>query len=66
MLSPKDSAQYDGVFNAVVTDFIKRINFLRQGSPTGDLVPNIANELYLFSLEGMKQTWMQQLCLLKE
>ncbi|XP_004081865.4 sterol 26-hydroxylase, mitochondrial [Oryzias latipes] len=53
MLSPKDSAQYDGVFNAVVTDFIKRINFLRQGSPTGDLVPNIGNELYLFSLEGI-------------
>ncbi|XP_027878223.1 sterol 26-hydroxylase, mitochondrial-like [Xiphophorus couchianus] len=53
MLHPRDSAQYDGVINAVVTDFIKRIKRLRLCSPTGDLVPDIANKFYLFSLEGI-------------
>ncbi|KAM4558152.1 sterol 26-hydroxylase, mitochondrial [Odontesthes bonariensis] len=53
MLHPKDSAQYTGIINEVVTDFTKRICYLRQCSSTGDLVTNIANELYLFSLEGI-------------
>ncbi|XP_058469399.1 sterol 26-hydroxylase, mitochondrial-like [Solea solea] len=53
MLHPKDSAQYGGTINDVVTDFIKRIYFLRQCSPTGDLVTNMANELHHFSLEGI-------------
>nr|XP_040057824.1 sterol 26-hydroxylase, mitochondrial [Gasterosteus aculeatus aculeatus] len=53
MLHPKDSAQYDGVINDVVTDFMKRIYLLRQGSTTGDLVTDVANELYHFSLEGI-------------
>ncbi|XP_016527093.1 sterol 26-hydroxylase, mitochondrial isoform X2 [Poecilia formosa] len=53
MLHPRDSAQYDGVINVVVTDFIERIKHLRRCSPTGDLVPDIANKLYLFSLEGV-------------
>ena len=52
MLHPKDSAQYDGVVNNVVTDFIKRMYYLRQSSPTGDMVTDTANELYRFSLEG--------------
>lgn len=54
MLHPRDSAQYCDTLNDVVTDFIKRMCYLRQGSPTGDLVPDIANEFYRFSLEG---TW---------
>ncbi|XP_041856776.1 sterol 26-hydroxylase, mitochondrial-like [Melanotaenia boesemani] len=53
MLHPKDSAQYAGVINEVVRDFTKRIQYLRQCSPTGDLVTDIGNELYLFSLEGI-------------
>ncbi|XP_016375479.1 sterol 26-hydroxylase, mitochondrial-like [Sinocyclocheilus rhinocerous] len=53
MLHPKDSVQYGDVVNAVVTDFIKRIYYLRQMSPTGDLVSNMTNELYRFSLEGI-------------
>ncbi|TKS92421.1 Sterol 26-hydroxylase, mitochondrial [Collichthys lucidus] len=39
--------------NGVVTDFIKRMYYLCQCIPTGDLVTNMANELYHFSLEGM-------------
>uniref|UniRef100_A0A8C3AD81 Cytochrome P450, family 27, subfamily A, polypeptide 1, gene 4 n=1 Tax=Cyclopterus lumpus TaxID=8103 RepID=A0A8C3AD81_CYCLU len=53
MLHPKDSAQYHGVIDDVVAAFIKRIRFLRRCSPTGDLVTNVANELYHFSLEGI-------------
>ncbi|ROL50457.1 Sterol 26-hydroxylase, mitochondrial [Anabarilius grahami] len=53
MLHPKESVQYGDVVNAVVTDFIKRIYYLREMSPTGDLVPNLTNELYRFSLEGI-------------
>ncbi|MEQ2237190.1 hypothetical protein ILYODFUR_020713 [Ilyodon furcidens] len=53
MLHPRDSAQYCGVINEVVTDFIKGIKQLRQASPTEDLVPDISNRFYLFSLEGI-------------
>ncbi len=53
MLHPKDSVQYGDVVNAVVTDFIKRIYYLREMSPTGDRVSNLTKELYRFSLEGI-------------
>ncbi|KAA0715561.1 Sterol 26-hydroxylase, mitochondrial [Triplophysa tibetana] len=53
MLHPKDSIQYGDVINEVITDFIKRIYYLREVSPTGDLVSDVANELYRFSLEGI-------------
>ncbi len=53
MLHPKDSVQYGDVVNAVVTDFIERIYYLREMSPTGDRVSNLTNELYRFSLEGI-------------
>ncbi|KAK1903039.1 Sterol 26-hydroxylase mitochondrial [Dissostichus eleginoides] len=53
MLHPKDSAQYGEDINDVVTDFIKRLSYLRQCSPEEDLVPDMANELYRFSLEGI-------------
>ncbi|KAJ8351652.1 hypothetical protein SKAU_G00231280 [Synaphobranchus kaupii] len=53
MLHPKDSVQYGDVVNEVVTDFIKRIYHLRQTSPSGDMVTDLSNELYRFSLEGI-------------
>ncbi|XP_053351972.1 sterol 26-hydroxylase, mitochondrial-like [Clarias gariepinus] len=55
MLHPKDSVKYDNVINEVVTDFIKRICHLRKMSSSGDLVPNMSNELYRFSLEGISR-----------
>ncbi|KAI5107334.1 sterol 26-hydroxylase, mitochondrial [Silurus meridionalis] len=55
MLHPKDSVKYENVVNEVVTDFIKRICHLRKMSSTGDLVPNISNELYRFTLEGISR-----------
>ncbi|KAL2081531.1 hypothetical protein ACEWY4_023384 [Coilia grayii] len=53
MLHPKDSVQYEHVINEVVTDFIERIKHLRKTSSSGDLVMNLSNELYRFSLEGI-------------
>ncbi|XP_053537059.1 sterol 26-hydroxylase, mitochondrial [Ictalurus punctatus] len=53
MLHPKDSVQYENMINEVVTDFIKRVYHLRKMSSTGDLVPNMSNEMYRFTLEGM-------------
>ncbi|XP_039612379.1 sterol 26-hydroxylase, mitochondrial-like [Polypterus senegalus] len=53
MLRPKDSALYETVINDVVTDFMKRIYYVRETSTTGDMVHNMANELYKFSLEGI-------------
>ena len=59
MMHPKDSVQYGDVVNEVVSDLIKRIYHLRRISPSGDLVTNLSNELYRFSLEG---TWKSCLC----
>uniref|UniRef100_A0A8C5HEG8 Sterol 26-hydroxylase, mitochondrial n=1 Tax=Gouania willdenowi TaxID=441366 RepID=A0A8C5HEG8_GOUWI len=53
MLHPKDSVQYGSVINNVVTDFIKKIHNRDQSSTAEYLVPDIANEFYLFSLEGI-------------
>uniref|UniRef100_A0A667YPJ6 Cytochrome P450, family 27, subfamily A, polypeptide 1, gene 2 n=1 Tax=Myripristis murdjan TaxID=586833 RepID=A0A667YPJ6_9TELE len=68
MLHPKDSVQYGGVINEVVTDLLKRIYYLRQNSPTGDLVTNVSNELYRFSLEGISSILFESRigCLEKE
>ncbi|XP_060784839.1 sterol 26-hydroxylase, mitochondrial-like [Neoarius graeffei] len=55
MLHPKDAMKYENVVNEVVTDFMKRICHLRKMSSTGDLVPNMSNELYRFTLEGISR-----------
>uniref|UniRef100_A0A4W4FTI0 Cytochrome P450, family 27, subfamily A, polypeptide 1.1 n=1 Tax=Electrophorus electricus TaxID=8005 RepID=A0A4W4FTI0_ELEEL len=51
----QDSLKYENVVNDVITDFVKRIRYLCKISPTGDLVPNVTNELYRFSLEGISR-----------
>lgn len=61
MMLPKDSAQYCGILNAVVDDFMVRLRYVRHCSPTGDLVMDLANEFYRFSLEGKCSSW--QFCL---
>lgn len=52
MLHPRDALRYGGTLGEVVSDFIRRIYFLRQRSPTEDVVSDLNNELYRFSLEG--------------
>ncbi|XP_051937895.1 sterol 26-hydroxylase, mitochondrial isoform X1 [Hippocampus zosterae] len=53
MMLPKDSARYCGILNAVVADFMARLGYVRRCSPTGDLVMDLANEFYRFSLEAI-------------
>ncbi|XP_072301407.1 sterol 26-hydroxylase, mitochondrial isoform X3 [Eucyclogobius newberryi] len=53
MLLPKESLQFGPVIRDVVRDFTDRVQVLRKSSPSGDLVEDIANELYRFSLEGI-------------
>ncbi|XP_077437176.1 sterol 26-hydroxylase, mitochondrial-like isoform X2 [Vanacampus margaritifer] len=53
MMHPKDSALYCAILNAVVGDFMARLRYVRRCSPTGDLVMNLSNEFYRFSLEGI-------------
>lgn len=53
MLLPKESIQYGPVIQDVVRDFTERVQVLRESSPTGDMVEDIANEFYRFSLEGI-------------
>ncbi|XP_056145405.1 sterol 26-hydroxylase, mitochondrial [Lampris incognitus] len=68
MLHPRDSVQYGGVINEVVTDLINRIYYLRQSSSTGDLVSNLSNEMRRFSLEGISSILFEMRigCLEKE
>uniref|UniRef100_A0A3Q3W4G2 Uncharacterized protein n=1 Tax=Mola mola TaxID=94237 RepID=A0A3Q3W4G2_MOLML len=68
MLHPRDAAQYGDTLNDIVTDFIRRMYYLRQCSPTGDLVTNMANELYHFALEAIASILLQTRlgCLEKE
>lgn len=53
MLLPKESIQFGPVIQDVVRNFTERVQVLRESSPTGDMVEDIANELYRFSLEGI-------------
>uniref|UniRef100_A0A8C6TA73 Cytochrome P450, family 27, subfamily A, polypeptide 7 n=1 Tax=Neogobius melanostomus TaxID=47308 RepID=A0A8C6TA73_9GOBI len=53
MLLPKESVLYGPVIRDVVRDFTHRVQVLRESSPTGDMVQDVANELYRFSLEGI-------------
>lgn len=64
MLHPRDAVQYGDTLNDVVNAFIKRMYYLRQCSPTGNLVTNMQNELYHFALEGICKTRcsISQLC----
>ncbi|XP_043923337.1 sterol 26-hydroxylase, mitochondrial-like [Protopterus annectens] len=53
ILKPKDVAVYCGAINEVVSDFIKKLYYLRENSPSGVLVSDIANEFYRFAFEGV-------------
>ncbi|KAJ0070558.1 hypothetical protein NL108_015880, partial [Boleophthalmus pectinirostris] len=53
MLLPKEAHEFGPVIWDVVQDFTDRLRVLRKSSPTGDMVQDIANEFYRFSLEGI-------------
>lgn len=53
MLKPKHVSSYTDTINEVVTDFIHRVTQLRDRGGQGDMVHNLADELYKFAFEGI-------------
>lgn len=52
MLKPKHVSSYATTINEVVTDFIKRLAWLKETSGQGVMVNDLAGELYKFAFEG--------------
>lgn len=52
MLKPKHVSLYTNAINDVVTDFIKKVDYLRKTSDDGVMVKDMAGELYKFAFEG--------------
>lgn len=52
MLKPKHVSGYTNAINAVVKDFIEKVAWLRAAKGNGEMVPDIAGELYKFAFEG--------------
>ncbi|XP_075887117.1 cytochrome P450 [Nelusetta ayraudi] len=53
MLKPKHVMSYTDTINEVVTDFIDRVDWLRETSGQGVMVNDLAGELYKFAFEGI-------------
>ncbi|XP_063285354.1 sterol 26-hydroxylase, mitochondrial-like [Pelobates fuscus] len=53
MLKPADAKSYAGSINLIVSDFMDRLQNSRKESPSGDMVYDVANELYKFAFEGI-------------
>ncbi|KAF3694582.1 Sterol 26-hydroxylase, mitochondrial [Channa argus] len=53
MLKPKHVSSYSDTINEVVTDFIKRLDWLRATSGQGVMINDLAGELYKFAFEGI-------------
>ncbi|CAI9579568.1 unnamed protein product [Staurois parvus] len=53
MLKPSEAKSYAGSINNIVSDLMVRLQDLRKESPTGDMVKDLANELYRFTFEGV-------------
>ncbi|XP_066543936.1 sterol 26-hydroxylase, mitochondrial isoform X2 [Amia ocellicauda] len=53
MLKLREVSAYSPVINEVVSDLLRRIYRLRQRSPDGTKVINLAEELYKFGFEGI-------------
>ncbi|XP_038133676.1 cytochrome P450 [Cyprinodon tularosa] len=53
MLKPKHVSSYSNTINEVVTDFIRRVAWLRETSGQGVMVNDLTEELYKFAFEGI-------------
>lgn len=60
MLKPKHVSSYSNIINEVVTDFIKRVAWLRETSGRGVMVNDLAGELYKFAFEGICSVLFEQ------
>lgn len=52
MLKPKHVLSYTSTINEVVSDFVDRVDWLRETSGQGVMVNDLAGELYKFAFEG--------------
>lgn len=55
MLKPKHVLSYTHTINEVVTDFVDRVDWLRESSGHGVMVNDLAGELYKFAFEGERK-----------
>ncbi|XP_018552071.1 sterol 26-hydroxylase, mitochondrial [Lates calcarifer] len=53
MLKPKHVSSYANTINEVVSDFINRVDWLRETSGQGVMVNDLTGELYKFAFEGI-------------
>ncbi|MEQ2213384.1 hypothetical protein XENOCAPTIV_014239, partial [Xenoophorus captivus] len=53
MLKPKHVSSYSNTINEVVTDFIRRVAWLRETNGQGVMVNDLTEELYKFAFEGI-------------
>ncbi|XP_066543983.1 cytochrome P450 isoform X1 [Amia ocellicauda] len=53
MLKPKHVSTFSPAINQVVTDFIQRVQWLREKQEGGVMVHDVAGELYKFAFEGI-------------
>lgn len=56
MLKPKHVSSYANTINEVVSDFINRVDWLRETSGQGVMVNDLTGELYKFAFEGRQRT----------
>lgn len=56
MLKPKHVSSYTNTINEVVTDFIDKVDRLRQTTGGGVMVNDLTPELYKFAFEGQQNT----------
>lgn len=56
MLKPKHVQSYANAINEVVTDFVDRVEWLRETDGQGVMVNDLAGELYKFAFEGQRGT----------
>lgn len=62
MLKPKHVSTYTGAINQVVSDFILKIDWLRQTHGDGTIVHDMAGELYKFAFEGKEMREFVVIC----
>ncbi|MEQ2168675.1 hypothetical protein GOODEAATRI_017229 [Goodea atripinnis] len=55
MLKPKHVSSYSNTINEVVTDFIRRVAWLRETNGQGVMVNNLTEELYKFAFEEIQR-----------
>ncbi|XP_041056069.1 cytochrome P450 [Carcharodon carcharias] len=53
MMKPKEVSSYSPAINEVVTDFVKKIRWMRENQGGGVMVNDVSSELYKFAFEAI-------------